>query len=83
MVALTASGPLPISGFPSAVTTLRPGSWFYARGDTKATERKMGLQHVFATVYRKLGIDAATTLMDPNGYPQYLLDRREPIPELI
>lgn len=49
----------------------------------EATERKMDLQHVFAAAYRQLGIDAATTLMDPNGRPQYLLDRREPIPELI
>ena len=49
----------------------------------EATERKMSLQHVFATVYRQLGINLDTTLIDPNGRPQYLLEDREPIQELI
>ena len=49
----------------------------------EATERKMSFQCVFATLYRQLGIPLETTLIDPNGRPQYLLDDREPIPELI
>ena len=49
----------------------------------EATKRKMSLQHVFATVYRQLGINVNATLNDPNGRPHYLLDQREPIPELI
>ena len=49
----------------------------------EATERKMSFQCVFATLYRQLGIPLETTLIDPNGRPQYLLDDREPILELI
>jgi hypothetical protein len=40
-------------------------------------------QDVFATLYRALGIDpSATTLVDPNGRPQHLLERGEPLREL-
>ncbi|MEX0718955.1 MAG: DUF1501 domain-containing protein [Planctomycetaceae bacterium] len=47
-------------------------------------DRPIHLQQVFATVYRQLGIDPEhTQLFDPNGRPQYLLDEREPIGELI
>ena len=36
------------------------------------------------TLYRNLGIDPMTvTLKDPTGRPQYLIDMREPIPELV
>jgi hypothetical protein len=39
---------------------------------------------VFATLYHNLGIDVArTTIIDPNGRPQFLVDRREPIRELV
>jgi len=39
---------------------------------------------VFAALYRTLGINlASTTLLDPNGRPQHLLDRGTPIRELI
>ncbi len=48
-----------------------------------AQDRPVHLQQVFATVYRQLGIDLETTLIDPNGRPQYLLDHREVIQELI
>jgi hypothetical protein len=41
-------------------------------------------QDVFATLYHQLGIDAKTaTIPDHSGRPQYLLDRQEPIKELI
>lgn len=40
-------------------------------------------QSVLATVYHVLGIDPATTLLDHTGRPQYLLDEREAIAELL
>ncbi|MBI1902602.1 MAG: DUF1501 domain-containing protein [Planctomycetia bacterium] len=46
-------------------------------------DRPVHLQQVFATVYRQLGVDVGATLIDPNGRPQYLLDHREPIGELL
>jgi hypothetical protein len=47
-------------------------------------DRPVHYQEVFATLYRQLGIDVGTaTIPDPNGRPQYLLDRREPIRELV
>jgi hypothetical protein len=49
-----------------------------------ATERPVHLQEVLATVYHNLGINPmSTTLNDPTGRPQYLLDHREPIRELV
>lgn len=47
-------------------------------------DRPIHLQHVFHTVYRQLGIDANTvTLTDPAGRPEYLVENRELIGELI
>ena len=47
-------------------------------------DRPIHYQDVFATLYRQLGINAANaTIPDHSGRPQYLLDRREAIPELI
>lgn len=40
-------------------------------------------QNVLATLYHVLGIDPSATIPDHNGRPQYLLDDREPIKELI
>jgi hypothetical protein len=49
-----------------------------------AQDRPVHLQEIFATLYHQLGIDpAGTTLIDPNGRPQYLVDIREPMPELV
>jgi hypothetical protein len=46
--------------------------------------RPVTFQDVFATLYRNLGIDpAATTLADPNGRPQHLLEQGQPIRELV
>jgi uncharacterized protein (DUF1501 family) len=48
-----------------------------------ASERPVHVQEVIATLYHNLGIDVATTtLTDPTGRPQYLVER-EPIRELI
>jgi hypothetical protein len=38
---------------------------------------------VLATLYRFLGIDSELTLPDFSGRPQYLLDDRDPIAELV
>ena len=47
-------------------------------------DRPVRLQHVFHTVYHKLGIDTnAITLTDPNGRPQYVVDHRQLISELV
>jgi hypothetical protein len=46
--------------------------------------RPVSYQDVFATLYHNLGIDpSTTTLTDPNGRPQHLLDGGEPIRELV
>lgn len=45
--------------------------------------RPVTYKDVFATLYQHLGIDARqTTLFDPQGRPQYVLDEAEPISEL-
>ena len=49
-----------------------------------AKDRPVHVQEVVGTIYRNLGIDPMTvTLKDPTGRPQYLIDQREPITELI
>lgn len=50
----------------------------------RPSERPVHLQEVFATVYHQLGIDVgAAQLTDPNGRPQYLLEHRQVIGELV
>lgn len=50
----------------------------------EAKDRPVHLQEVFATLYHNLGIDVTTTtLLDPAGRPQYLVDNRKPIRELV
>lgn len=47
-------------------------------------DRPVHLQHVFTTIYKQLGIDPDhITLTDPNGRPQYLVDTRGIIGELV
>jgi uncharacterized protein (DUF1501 family) len=54
------------------------------RTGSKVTSRPVSFQEVFATLYKNLGIDAAgTTLADTSGRPQHLLERAEPMRELI
>jgi uncharacterized protein (DUF1501 family) len=49
-----------------------------------ATSRPVHYQDVFATLYHNLGIGARqTTVTDPTGRPQYLLDRGEALAELV
>jgi uncharacterized protein (DUF1501 family) len=48
-----------------------------------AKERPVHVQEVIATIYHNLGIDTtATSLIDPTGRPQFLVDAR-PIKELV
>jgi hypothetical protein len=49
-----------------------------------AKDRPVHFQEVFATLYHNLGIDVEkTTLTDPAGRPQYLVDKRTVIEELV
>src|SRR5213593_2374016 len=47
------------------------------------TTRAYNPQNILATLYHVLGIDPSTTIPDLNGRPQYLLEDREPVKELI
>jgi hypothetical protein len=48
-----------------------------------AKERPVAMQEIVATLYHNLGIDVAeTTIVDPAGRPQYLVEAK-PIPELV
>lgn len=47
-------------------------------------DRPVHYQEVFATLYQRLGIDVGSaTIPDQAGRPQFLVDHREPIRELI
>jgi len=49
-----------------------------------AVDRPVDMQEIIATLYHNLGVDPmTTTLVDPTGRPQYLLDKREPMRELV
>jgi hypothetical protein len=52
------------------------------RGERPAT-RSYTPQNLLATLYHVLGIDPAQTFPDHLGRPQYLLDNRAPIAELV
>jgi hypothetical protein len=45
--------------------------------------RAVGTQNIFATLYQILGIDPSVKVPDFTGRPQYLLDEREAIEELV
>ena len=50
----------------------------------RAIERPVDMQEIVGTVYHNLGIDTmSTTVDDPTGRPQFLVDKREPIRELV
>lgn len=49
-----------------------------------AKDRPVPMQEIIATVYHNLGIDPRlATILDPTGRPQYLVDHRDPMPELV
>jgi uncharacterized protein (DUF1501 family) len=54
--------------------------------DRRAERPRTGnfhFQNIMATIYHTLGIDPSEQLPDFNGRPQYVLDEREPIRELV
>ncbi|HEV3342204.1 MAG TPA: DUF1501 domain-containing protein [Pirellulales bacterium] len=53
-----------------------------ARGEA-VVGSPVGMKSVLATVYRVLGIDPATTVVDYNGRPQVILDEGEPLSALL
>lgn len=49
-----------------------------------AKDRPVHVQELVATLYQNLGIDSrTTTINDPTGRPQYLVERGQPMPELV
>lgn len=49
-----------------------------------AMDRPVHMQEIIATAYHNLGINAeTTTISDPTGRPQYLIEKRIPIRELV
>ena len=49
-----------------------------------AVRRPVHVQEVVGTIYHNLGLDPmSTTIVDPTGRPQFLVDKREPIAELV
>jgi hypothetical protein len=49
-----------------------------------AVSRPVDMQEIIGTAYHNLGIDVMnTTIADPSGRPQFLVDIREPMKELI
>src|SRR5262249_35025473 len=49
-----------------------------------ADDRPVHMQEIVATIYHNLGIDVQTLqLQDRSGRPQYLLDHRQPVAELV
>jgi len=54
------------------------------RTASSAISRPVHYKDVMATLFNRLGIDARnTTISDPQGRPQYLLDEGEPMPEVV
>jgi uncharacterized protein (DUF1501 family) len=53
-----------------------------ARGE-QVIGRSIRMQNVLATLYHVLGVDPAATIADYNGRPQYVLDDRQPVTELL
>jgi hypothetical protein len=53
-----------------------------ARGE-QVVGQPIRMQNVLSTLYRVLGIDPSTTFADYNGRPQYVLEDREPVANLL
>lgn len=50
----------------------------------RPASRPVDVQEIVCTVYHNLGIDPmSVTIPDPTGRPQFLVDHRDPIPELV
>jgi hypothetical protein len=53
-----------------------------ARGE-QVVGNPIRMQNVLATLYHVLGIDPGVTFPDYNGRPQYVLEKRQPVTELL
>jgi hypothetical protein len=53
-----------------------------ARGE-QPRDRRCTASQVLATLYQVMGIDPSQTFADGSGRPRYILDDREPLPELL
>lgn len=53
-----------------------------ARGE-QIVGKPIQMQNMLATLYHVLGVDPATTFRDYNGRPQYVLENREPVQDLL
>jgi hypothetical protein len=53
-----------------------------ARGE-RVAGKPIRMQNVLTTVYHVLGIDPSKTFPDHNGRPQYVLENREPVADLL
>ncbi len=65
---------------------MRSGQVIGSTDKTASTvkSRPVHYKDVFATLYHNIGIDPhRTTIVDPTGRPQYLLDAGDPIRELV
>jgi hypothetical protein len=49
----------------------------------RSTSGQISFQNVIATLYHHLGIDLDVKIPDFSGRPQYLLEDRRPIAELV
>ena len=54
----------------------------WRRGESVA-DRPLSPNALLATLYHHLGIDPSQVLVDRTGRPMPILDRVEPIPELV
>jgi len=53
-----------------------------ARGE-RVLGNPIHAQNVYTSLYQTLGIDPGMTFLDHNGRPQYLIEKRDPVPGLV
>jgi hypothetical protein len=49
----------------------------------QSIDRQISFQNLIATIYHVLGVNPETKIPDFSGRPQYLLEDREPVRELV
>jgi hypothetical protein len=57
--------------------------WNSLRRTEAATGNPFVPSNILATLYHVLGVDLTKTLLDHAGRPQFLLDEREPLRQLL
>ena len=72
------------ASWPAAACELGQAIGTTTENAEEAKDRPVHLQEVLPTLYHNLGINVAKHHdLDPNGRPQYLVDKREVISELV